>query len=211
MEPFQEIGSTNPNLISMLRNIDERFAWITFITRYRPMIRKCMLDFKLNAHEREEVEAQVMLCLVKFFSRSDAAIQTSFRGFLAKIVENETCRFLREKINYRNLHLSCEVKTLAEFALSDNQRDSIDKIETDMLSRLKKLNIIIDLLKISIAHSTWEIYWDYSILEMDARDVAAKHGVTVSAVYKYQKRVTKKLREIVSRVDQTEQDGNLEQ
>lgn len=211
MSVFEEVGSTDHNLLRMLSNIDERFAWVTFMSRYQPMIRKCLLDSGLNAHERDEVEGQVMLCLVKFFSKKDSAIQTSFRGFLAKIVENETCRFLRAKLNYQKLHLTYEPAILAEFSLNTNQRDSIDKIETDMLIRLKKLNIIIDMLKISIAHSTWEIYWDYSILEMDARDVAAKHGVTVSAVYKYQKRVTKKLRDIVSRVDQTEQDGNLEQ
>ena len=201
MKIYQEIGSTDHNLLRSLSNIDERFAWVTFLARYRPMIHHCMLKSRLDADEREEIESQVMLRLVKFFSKPDAKINSSFRGFLAKIVENEIHEFVRKKLKYEEVHQQVDSTGTAQLALDETQRESIQEIERDMVLRLQKLNLVIDILKSRIESQTWEIYWDFSILEISAQQVAEKHGVSVSAVYKYQRRVSDKIREIVKRIE----------
>ncbi|MFM7318477.1 MAG: RNA polymerase sigma factor [bacterium] len=125
MSTFQEIGSTDHNLLRSLSNIDERFAWVTFLARYRPMIHQCMLNSTLDANERDEIESQVMLRLVKFFSKPDAKINSSFRGFLAKIVENEIHEYLRAKLAYREVHCDYDSVGIAQFSLDETQRESI--------------------------------------------------------------------------------------
>lgn len=201
MSTFNEIGSTDHNLLRSLSNLDERFAWVTFLGRYRPMIHQCMLKSALDANERDEIESQVMLRLVKFFSKPDAKINSSFRGFLARIVENEIHEYLRAKVAYREVHRDYDSVALAQFSLDENQKESIQEIERDMMLRLHKLNLVIDILKMRIEPLTWEIYWDFTILEIPAQDVAGKYNVSLSAVYKYHKRVTDKIREIVQQME----------
>jgi predicted DNA-binding protein YlxM (UPF0122 family) len=71
------------------------------------------------------------------------------------------------------------------------------KVQQDFENRLIHLNRVISKLQQRVEPLTWQIYWDYSILDLPAAEVAEKYQVSQATVYKYQKRVSEKMMEIV--------------
>jgi RNA polymerase sigma factor (sigma-70 family) len=190
-----EVGSTDHELLRIIRNMNEQFAWEKFLSRYRPMIRQCCTSRNLNENEVDEIESQVTYRLLTFFTRTDNQVVSSFRGMLESVVHNEINTYLKKKIKTRqNEQNQFDLKDF-EYPIVD--QELLTKVQQDFENRLIHLNRVISKLKQRVEPLTWQIYWDYSILDLPAAEVAEKYQVSQATVYKYQKRVSEKMMEIV--------------
>lgn len=196
-----EIGSTDHGLLRLLPNLNNQLEWETFLSRYRPMIRLCFSGSGLKPEEMDEVESQVYVRLVQFFTKTESDIKKSFRGLLSRIVDNEIKEFMRQKRRYQDVQLTVDPADLNKLDLLECDRARLNEVEVEIFSSLEQLNRVLEMVKRRVEPQTWSIYYDFTIQEMSATEVSEKHGVSISAVYKYQKRVASLLKEIVNQMN----------
>ena len=190
MSMVEKIGSTNYELLRLLRNFDEQFAWSQFLDIYNPMIRNFCCDRDLKPNEVDEVLSLVYSRLVAFFSKSDLRIHTTFRGFLAKVIENEINGFLKRKKLDQWIPLD-DIATNAEpYELSKYDREKLDELEISLSGRLVFIAMVIETVRTHVSERTWEIFWDYAVLNHSVGEVASRYDVSKSTVFKYRHRVS---------------------
>lgn len=194
----QDVGSTNYELLRLLKNFDEQFAWSQFLDTYNPMIRNCCLSWGLNLNEVDEVQSLVNSRLLTFFKSGEVNIHTSFRGFLATLVGNEIRTFIRRKRSERLISAK-QLSTNAEpYFLSLQQRQELDELESSMTSKLVILEKVITAVRLRVEEKTWMVFWDYSVLNQSVQEVAMRYGISNSAVFKYQHRVSQIVTQVTS-------------
>lgn len=186
-------GSTNYALLNLLQKFDEQFAWNRFLQLYRPMIRDCCQKRSLDSNAVDEVESMVMNRLLAFFTGGDCCINSGFRGFLTRIVENEIHEYLRECFRKHSKPFKDEHFQLLT-VLSREDREKLDDLEAEMIGRFMIIQEVVESVRSQVDPKTWNVFWDYSIAGMSYLDVAAKYDVSKSAVFKYQKRVINRLK-----------------
>lgn len=191
-----DVGSTNYDLLSLLGNFNEQFAWARFLEIYSPMIRNCCRSRGLNSHEVEEIQSMVSARLLTFFSSSESRVHTCFRGFLAKVVENEIRSFLRKEASERLIYFDTLPEDLTPFHLSQTQRDELDLIETDLTERIRLVSHVMSYVHLRVSEKTWKIYWDYAMIGRDVDEVAACYSVSKAAVFKSNQRVAQLIKDV---------------
>lgn len=201
-----DVGSTNYELLSVLKNFDEQFAWSQFIATYSPMIRNCCRCRGLNVNEVDEVQSLVCGRLMTYFSKSEMHIHTSFRGFLAKMVENEINGHLRRKYEERLVPLHQIADHAEPFSFSELDREKLDELETSLTSKVLFIGKVIEVVQLRVNERTWQIFWDYAVLNQSVEEVAKKYCITKSTVFKYHHRVSRIAEQVAktsSHVDNT--------
>jgi DNA-directed RNA polymerase specialized sigma24 family protein len=189
-----DAGSTNEELLKLLRRMDGDFAWERFLATYQPMIRLCCQSSNLNHQEIDEVESMVMSKLLTFFRRTESRIKFSFRGFLSTLVQNEVCEFLRQK--KRNTMISIDHIAIDSqiSSISPQLASEFEELENQICQRVLLIQKSVEMVKSKIDEQTWQIFWDYAILDQRPEDVAKRYNVSVSAVFKYRQRISNKLK-----------------
>jgi DNA-directed RNA polymerase specialized sigma24 family protein len=189
-----DAGSTNEELLKLLRRMDGDFAWERFLATYQPMIRLCCQSSNLNHQEIDEVESMVLSKLLTFFRRTEIRIKFSFRGFLSTLVQNEVCEFLRQK--KRNTMISIDHIAIDSqiSSISPQLASEFEELENQICQRVLLIQKSVEMVKSKIDEQTWQIFWDYAILDQRPEDVAKRYNVSVSAVFKYRQRISNKLK-----------------
>lgn len=190
MSIAEEIGSTNYELLSLLKNFDEQFAWSRFLEIYNPMIRNCCRGRGLKENDLDEVQSLVYSRLLVFFSKSDSLIHTTFRGFLAKVIENEINSYLKRKQLELWIPLDNIAGNAEPYLLSTNDREKLDELETSLTDRLFFIAKVIEIVRSRVNDRTWKIFWDYTVLNHSVGEVADRYQVSKSTVFKYCYRVS---------------------
>ena len=189
-----DAGSTNEELLKLLRRMDGDFAWERFLATYQPMIRLCCQSSNLNHQEIDEVESMVLSKLLTFFRRTESRIKFSFRGFLSTLVQNEVCEFLRQKkrntmISIDHIAIDSQISSIPPQLASE-----FEELENQICQRVLLIQKSVEMVKSKIDEQTWQIFWDYAILDQRPEDVAKRYNVSVSAVFKYRQRISNKLK-----------------
>jgi len=190
MSIVEKIGSTNYELLRLLKNFDEQFAWSQFLDIYNPMIRNFCSGRDLKPNEVDEVLSLVYSRLVSFFSKSDLRIHTTFRGFLAKVIENEINGFLKCKQLNEWIPLDDIAANAESYQLSQHDREKLDELEMSLNGRLVFIATVIETVRSRVNERTWKIFWDYAVLNHSVGEVASRYDVSKSTVFKYRHRVS---------------------
>ena len=191
-----DVGSTNYELLCLLKNFDEEFAWSQFIATYSPMIRNCCQGWGLHPHEVDEVQSLVNGRLLTFFHSSETRVHTSFRGFLAKVVENEIRTFLKNKAADRLVSIQSLPDLTEPYLLSAQQREELDQVETDLTEKLRTIGFVMAHVHLRVSDKTWRMYWEYGVLGHAVDEVADRFGVSKATVFKSHQRVARVIREV---------------
>lgn len=191
-----DVGSTNYELLCLLKNFDEHFAWSRFLAIYSPMILDCCRGWSLHPHEVDEIRSQVNARLLAFFSSSETRVHTSFRGFLARVVENEIRSFLKDKAANRMISLQNLPESAEPYLLSAAQRAELDQVETDLTEKLKFIGLVMSHVHLRVNELTWRVYWDYAVLSQPVEEVAERYAVSKATVFKANQRVARVIREV---------------
>ena len=199
MSIVEKIGSTNYELLRLLRNFDEQFAWSQFLEIYNPMIRNCCRSRGLKPNEVDEVLSLVYSRLVVFFSKSDLRIHTTFRGFLAKVIENEINGFLKRKQLDQLIPLDDIAANAEPYQLSQHDREKLDELEMSLSGRLVFIAKVIETVRSRVSERTWKIFWDYAVLNHTVGEVASRYNVSKSTVFKYRHRVSNMAEKIANK------------
>lgn len=182
MSIVEKIGSTNYELLRLLKNFDEQFAWSQFLDIYNPMIRNFCSRRDLKPNEVDEVLSLVYSRLVAFFSKSDLRIHTTFRGFLAKVIENEINGFLKRKQLDEWIPLDDIDLNAQPYQLSQHDREKLDELEISLSGRLVFIATVFETVRSRVNERTWKIFWDYSVLNHSVGEVASRYDVSKSGV-----------------------------
>ena len=197
MSIAENVGSTNYELLRLLRNFDEQYAWSQFLEIYNPMIRNCCRGRGLKENDLDEVQSLVYSRLLVFFSKSDLLIHTTFRGFLSKVIENEINSYLKRKQIELWIPLDNYATVAEPYLLSMNDREKLEELETSVTGRLIFIAKVVENVRSRVNDRTWKIFWDYAVLSHSVEEVANRYSVSKSTVFKYRHRVSK-MAEIVA-------------
>jgi hypothetical protein len=79
-------------------------------------------------------------------------------------------------------------------SISPQLASEFEELENQICQRVLLIQKSVEMVKSKIDEQTWQIFWDYAILDQRPEDVAKRYNVSVSAVFKYRQRISNKLK-----------------
>ncbi|MEI7923990.1 MAG: sigma factor, partial [Planctomycetota bacterium] len=158
-----DAGSTNPELIKLLADMGQTEAWSVFVRRYTPMTRSICSGWGLCQDDIEDVQAQVSLRLVQTFLKAENRVQSSFRGYLKRIIAHEIHDFMESK-NRQGLVGLLEPQFLDELACKNKTIDAdLEWLETSILQQLEAMQRVLSVVECKVGKPTWKTFWMITI------------------------------------------------
>lgn len=179
--------STPASLLERLRRPDDADAWARFVRLYAPMIygwaRRLGMQEADAADFAQDVFGQLLRRLPEF--HYNPAFR--FRQWLRTVALN----LWRDRLKRRPVPQPVGAAPVLD------ERPDLDRldhlIETEHNAHLMRRAL--DILKADFQPATWQAFWQVTIDERPAADVATELGLSVAAVYAAKCRVLARLRQ----------------
>src|SRR4051812_33895214 len=92
-----DAGTTNPTLLNRLGDWRDREAWVDFVTRYDPVIRRSCRRYRLAAESTEQLCQRVWIDLARRMRTFRYDPGKAFRGWLGRLCRSRAIDLLRKK------------------------------------------------------------------------------------------------------------------
>ena len=184
MSAFPETSMTLLRKIAVRVTGEREAAWVRFFGLYEPTIKR-FVAYHDSAHDADDVVQDIFLKLVNVVqSGGYDASKGSFRAFLSTMIRRHLVSLYR-KAQARGVGLHVDIDDVEPSIPADVAE------QIDVKWRIARHQSAIEhvLTKTAISAQSRAIYRAYVEDEMPLDDVAAKFGVTKTAVYKIKSRV----------------------
>ena len=184
MSAFPETSMTLLRKIAVRVTGEREAAWVRFFGLYEPAIKR-FVAYHDSTHDPDDVVQDIFLKLVNVVqSGGYDASKGSFRSFLSTMIRRHLVSlYRRDQARGVGLHVDIDV---VEPSIPADVAEQID-----VKWRIARHQSAIEhvLTKTAISAQSRAVYRAYVEDEMPLDDVAAKFGVTKTAVYKIKSRV----------------------
>ena len=181
--------SISNNLVLQARGGDAQ-AWDQIVNEYTGLVMHCVADYAVPPADRADIVQDVFRAVYRSIERFDPErTNASFRGWLLETTRNKIRDYLKRRTkeppaaggttNYRQILR----------APSPESGSSLDEGFRDV--RFKRL---MEEMQAEVEHDTWRAFWETTVEERPAPDVAAELGKTPAAVRKAKSRMLHELR-----------------
>ena len=158
-----DAGSTNPELLKLLADMSQSEDWDHFMRRYTPMIRSICSAWGLRSDDIDEIQAQVIFRLVQTFLKAENRIQSSFRGYLKRIIAHEVFAFYQAR-NRNALASAFQPSMLDELACKSKTIDAdLEWLELSMVQQLEAMQRVLSVVECKVTKPTWKTFWMITI------------------------------------------------
>jgi len=188
---------TRPSLLLRLsRGVDPE-AWQEFRDRYAGLIRRVLAERGVQASERDDIEQEVLLSLVKAMPRFEYdPSRGQFRSYLKTIVVRALARRHRRRTGPAMLGLELDLVEPAD--------ESFDAI-WDRQWRRYHLRRAWSRLESEFSDLDRSVFEAYAIQGVRARSVGEAHGIAVDRVYRIKSEMLSRLTGLIA--EQVEEEG----
>lgn len=183
---------TSPSLIMRAQSLDQ-VAWERLSKLYTPLVYGWVKSRRLQENDAADVVQDVFQAVAKSITKFDMGPDTPpFRAWLWGITRHKIKDHFRKKANTpnafggTNAHLQ-----LAEMPESEPENHSDPMLLTDKDSLAYRA---LELMKTDFKPKTWQAFWQTTIGNRAAADVAADLQMSVGSVYTAKSRVLTHLR-----------------
>ncbi|MFO0889862.1 MAG: sigma-70 family RNA polymerase sigma factor [Isosphaeraceae bacterium] len=186
--------TTRRSLLEALRGSSNDEAWREFLRLYQPLIFSWCLRYGLRGGDAEEVCAEVISKLVVAMRGFVQDPQFRFRGWLKTVVIHEAFDFFRSKARGpRMLSLDHPEarQGLDGYAAPPGFEQMAEALEEAVREGLR----ISECVRGRVSDKAWQAFWLTTVSGERPRQVAARLGMSVAAVYTAKSRVVRLLRE----------------
>jgi RNA polymerase sigma-70 factor (ECF subfamily) len=181
------MSRTPASLLERLKHSNNQDAWTRFVELYAPMIYHWASRAGLDANEASDLVQDVFLVLVQKMHEFQYDGQRSFRAWLKTVTLNKW----REKARRRLP--GGPVVPVDDYA-EPEQPAMLDLFEESEYRR-QLVRRAMEIIQGDFEPTTWQAWWLFVVDGQPAKQVAAKFGLSVNAVYLTKGRVLARLRE----------------
>lgn len=193
---------TRPSLLLRIRNPQDQRAWSEFFEIYHPLILRLVARRGLQDTDAREVTQEVLLAVAKSVDRWEVdPLRGSFRGWLARVTRNLVVNFLIRQSRHP------QGSGDSDFGRWLNQVPSPESAESqffDLERRRQVFQWAVNEIQPEFRDTTWQAFWQTSIVGNEVASVSRDLGLTVGALYVARSRVMKRLREKVEEAERSE-------
>lgn len=189
-------GETRASLLGRLRESGDEAAWREFDRRYQGLVVRYCLRRGLQIADAEDVRQTVMIGLarsLKGFSYDPA--RGRFRSYLGRVVGHAITRFQQT----RRHEVSFEDFSESEAAAAPEHDQWIDEW------RAHHLRLALDAVRPTVEPTSLAVF-ERLLDGRDVAEVAVETGLTEAAVHKIKQRMRDRLKDLVARQIQDEED-----
>jgi RNA polymerase sigma factor (sigma-70 family) len=191
-------GSTNPRLLSEVADWQNRPAWLSFRSRYDPLLRGWCRDFGLDDDSANEVCQRIWIELADRMRTFQYDPNRTFRGWLWRVCRSRILDFLRQRKADRLLSFDDrddEVDATArgdaiDPAESDHGEGAADPFRRFVLGEAEKVQGAV---RGKVKPQSWDAFWLVAVCDWTVERTAKALGMTHTAVYAAKKRVARML------------------
>jgi len=192
---------TSTYLLEGLRKPDNRTVWREFTDRYRPMIMNyARRSFGLHPHDAEDAAQVVLEAFCRAYCRGDYNREKGrLRTWLFTIAHNQIVNLLRKRPR-REVQAAGDTSRTDAFARISAEDRTEDIWEEEW--RRNVLTACLEEARRQFDSRTIRAFDALTTQGLSARQVAEELGMTTNAVYLAKHRVLKRIREMVSPMEE---------
>jgi len=187
---------TQPSLLVRLADARDREAWARFVEIYAPLIYGHARRSGLQDADAADLTQDVLRTVAGAIGRFEYdPSRGSFRGWLFTVVRN----LLRNFLASRKRHLQGSGEP-GHQAFLESQPDHDNQLAEawDHEYQQRLFMWAAEQIRRDFQEHTWQAFWQTAIEGRSVKDVAARLGMTVGAVYVSKSRVLARLREQIA-------------
>ncbi|MHB0960368.1 MAG: RNA polymerase sigma factor [Pirellulaceae bacterium] len=196
---MHDIPNTRSSLLVRLRKPHDEQAWAEFIEIYEPLVYQLARQRGLQDADARELCQEVFVAVSSAIERwqPDPA-RAKFRTWLFRIARNLIVHALVVRRRHPQGTGDSDFYALLE---QQPAPDSEEATEFDQEYRQQLLRWAADRVRGQFHSTTWEAFWLTSVEGQEVRQVAARLGMSVGAVYIARSRVMARLRETIEKFE----------
>jgi RNA polymerase sigma-70 factor (ECF subfamily) len=185
-------SSTSTTLIRQVLRGDEQ-AWERFAHLYVPLVYRWARQMGLQASDASDVCQNVFMSVLRGLKafRSDQPGQ-SLRAWLRAITRNAAIDLHRQRARQPSPLDNASPQWNDLQTQEDEAKDFPPGERSLLVARAAGV------VRSEVDATTWEMFWQLSVEQRSAKDIAADNGLTVWAVYKARLRVLARFQELLS-------------
>jgi RNA polymerase sigma-70 factor (ECF subfamily) len=188
--------STRPSLLLRLRDRQDHEAWVEFVTLYEPVIYRLLRRKGLQDADAREIMQELFLAVSQNIDRWDPAKERgSFRGWLQRVARNLVINWLKQRARRDVAIGGSGMQALLDMLPAAEGPESA---EFDQELRRVLFQRAAEKVRSEVKATTWQAFWEISIVGTSPAEVAEKLGMTVEAIWVAKCRVLARLRAAVT-------------
>ena len=187
---------TRPSLLLRVRDVNDDLAWREFVEIYTPLVYTFCRNRGLQEGDAADVAQEVMRVVSQAMPefQYDAALG-KFRGWLLQITRHRLCKFFDRQ---RRAPQAASETTVERFFNQEPSVDEQSRWDEDFRQRL--FDWAAEKARTEFQSTTWQAFWLTSVQLVSVKEVAARLGISIGAIYIARSRVIARLRELIETV-----------
>lgn len=188
--------TTDPRLLVRLGNWADEKAWVEFVRRYDPEIRRLGRLYRFDPDTLEELCQRIWVELARRLQTYRYDPSRRFRSWLRRLCRSRAIDLWRQ----RRAEALRRVGTTPFETLiaADPERD--DEADSERPALLRRAELVQSAVRKRVDERTWRVFWNIAVEGESVRDTAEAAGLSYAAAFAAQKRVRRLLREEASRL-----------
>jgi RNA polymerase sigma factor (sigma-70 family) len=200
---------TRPSLLIRIRDPKDAEAWSQFVDLYGPVVYQFSRKRGLQDADAADLTQTVLQALSREIRRWDYDTRRGlFRGWLFALVRNQFHKFLYQRRHLERGSGDTDAhRLLAQQPAPEGDEEQLWEQEY----RRRLLHWAADNVRDSFEESSWQAFWQTAVAGEKPKDVAARLGMTVGAVYMAKSRVLDRIKREIEQLQDEEERPAREQ
>jgi RNA polymerase sigma factor (sigma-70 family) len=191
--------TTRASLLLRLRDPQDHAAWVEFVSLYEPVAYRLLRRHGLQDADAREVMQEMFLAVSRSIDRWDPSSERgSFRGWLRQVIRNLVINWLKHSQRRIRPSGGNEWTAMLEQVVGDSGPES-SVFEEELKRALFRKAA--DQVRAEVQTSTWQAFWETTVLGVSPAEVAKKLGMEVGAVRVAKCRVLARVRSAVAELE----------
>jgi RNA polymerase sigma factor (sigma-70 family) len=187
---------TRPSLLLRLRDVEDIEAWREFVRLYTPLVFSHCTHRGLQEADAADVAQEVMHVAAQAMPEFQYDSQRGkFRGWLLQTTRHRLYKFFAR--HHRAVQPTSET-SIERFIEQEPGADEQARWDEDYRQRL--FDWAAEKARPEFQPATWDAFWLTAVEAVSVKEVAARLGISVGAVYIARSRVIARLRELIETV-----------
>lgn len=184
---------TRPSLLLRLRDADDVEAWQQFVRLYTPLVFGHCARHGLQEADAADVAQEVMRVAAQAMPEFQYDPERGkFRGWLLQTTRHRLYKFFERQ---RRSPQAASETTVERFLDQKPEADEQARWDEDYRQRL--FDWATEKARPEFQSATWDAFWLTAVEAVSVKEVAAKLGISVGAVYIARSRVIARLRDLI--------------
>ncbi|MEO6809921.1 MAG: sigma-70 family RNA polymerase sigma factor [Isosphaeraceae bacterium] len=190
--------TTDGALLERLGDWADHLAWLEFVERYDPMVRRHCRAFRFDADTLEELCQRIWIELARHLRTYRYDPGKRFRGWLRRLCRSRAIDLWRQRQTdpLRRIVEEGRLENLEALDLLDS--DDADESERPAL--LRQAEHVQQAVRGRVDDQTWRTFWSVTVEGGSVSEAAEAAGISYAAAFAAQKRVRRMLREEAERL-----------